>query len=245
MPNLQGRVALITGAGGGIGAATARRLAQLGASVALNGRRPAPLEALATQIRTAGGRCGVVVGDIAAEGAAGRVVQATVDQLGALDVLVNNAALYEPGPALQTSPGTWRKNLEVNVTAPFLLCCAAHDHLRAASGVIVNVLSNLAQRPVANTAAYSASKAALLSLTQALALEWARDGIRVVGVAAGIVDTPMHGDRTRLAQAGGLHPLGRVGQPEEVAEVIAFLAGAQSAWTTGAVWNVDGGIGLV
>ena len=110
--------------------------------------------------------------------------------------------------------------------------------------MIVNVLTTLAHRPVPGAGAYAASKAALLSLTRSWALEWASDGIRVVAIAPGVVDTPIH-DRENLEKMASAHPLGRVGRSEEVAAAAVFLAGEQSTWTTGCVLDVDGGIALV
>ncbi len=242
---MHGRVALITGAGSGVGAAAARAFAREGARVALAGRRREPLAAMAADIEQAGGRALAVGADITQQEDVARLVAACRDQLGGLDVLVNNAGLFQPAPAAACTLESWQEHLAVNSTGPFLLCREAYiDLKRSGHGVIVNVLTNLAQRPVAGTAAYSASKAALLSLTQCLALEWAKDGIRVVAVAPGVVDTPIHSDRGRLDAMAPMHPLGRVGRAEEVADAILFLASDRSGWTTGAVLNVDGGIGL-
>jgi len=159
-------------------------------------------------------------------------------------VLVNNAAHYVPAPAQDTRLEDWQQHFDTNVTAPFVLCAAARPSLIASgSGVVVNVLSTLASRPVAGTAAYSASKAALLSLTQTLALEWAADGVRVVAVSPGVVDTPVH-SRQHLEQLASAHPLGRVGNADEIAQAILFLASPASDWSTGTVLVVDGGISL-
>lgn len=236
------RVALITGGGTGIGAAIARRLSADGVAVALVGRRKEPLESTVEQIRESGGTASLHTADLATVDA-GELVQSVVDAHGRLDILVHNAATYAPAPARETVAASWDAHFAVNVTAPFRLSVAAHPHLEAARGVIVSILTNLALRPVANTAAYSASKAALASLTQTLALEWAPDGIRVVGVAAGVVDSGLHDDAVLEAMAGA-HPLGRVGRPEEVADAVAFLCDEGSSWTTGAILPVDGGLGL-
>ena len=132
----------------------------------------------------------------------------------------------------------------MNLAAPIWLCKAAYPWLRrSAAGVVVNCSSSLAQRPVAGVAAYNASKAALESLTRTLALEWAPDGIRVVAVSPGVVDTPIHGGAD-LQPLDAMHPLGRVGKAEEIAAAVLFLACDASAWTTGAILAVDGGIHL-
>jgi glucose 1-dehydrogenase len=241
MLTLQDRRALVTGGGTGIGAATARAAAREGAAVALVGRRTEPLESVVAEIEAAGGRAVALGADLSRPESCDWVVQRAAAALGGLDLLFNNAALFRPGAVSEAEPGDWDEHFAVNLRAPALLCRAAYPHLKEAGGVVVNNLSTLAQRPVAGVAAYSATKAALLSLTGTLALEWAADGIRVVAVSPGVVDTPIHspGNLERMAPA---HPLGRVGRPEEIAEAVVFLAGPRSAWTTGSVLTVDGGI---
>jgi len=243
MTTLHGRVALITGASRGIGRATARRLGREGASLILVGRRREALEPLRAELEAAGSNAWGLAFDLA-DGAEG-LVDAALELAGSLDILINNAGAYETGPVLECSDASLRRHFEVNVFSPLALCQSAHAALRAsAHPVIVNVLSTLAHRPVPGTAAYAASKAALLSLTRSLALEWAEDGIRVVGVSPGVVATELH-DRALLQAMAPQHPLGRVGEPEEIAEAILFLLSDASAWTTGSVLAVDGGIGLI
>ncbi len=237
------RVALITGGGTGIGAATARHLAADGVAVVLVGRRSVPLEELTEEVESTGGRAVAFVGDLSQEGTAAAAVAAAVERFGRLDHLVNNAAHYAPEDFLSEDEEGLRRHFEVNVFAPAALARAAHPHLRRSSGVVVNVLSTLAHRPAPGVSSYAASKAALLSLTRSWALEWAAEGIRSVAVAPGVVETPLH-RADQLQAMAPLHPLGRVGRPEEIAEVIGFLVSKASAWTTGAVWDVDGGIHL-
>jgi NAD(P)-dependent dehydrogenase (short-subunit alcohol dehydrogenase family) len=172
------------------------------------------------------------------------MVERTVETFGRLDLLVNNAAIYGASAQIEDDVDDWRRQLEVNLHAPWLLCRLAYPHLReSGSGVVVNVLSTLGHRAMAGLSAYCTSKAALDMLGRCLALEWAPDGIRVNSVSPGVVDTPIHepGAAASMAEA---HPLGRIGQPEEVARAIAFLASTNSAWTTGANLDVDGGIRL-
>lgn len=242
MAILHERIAMITGGGTGIGAAIARRAAAEGAAVFLVGRREKKLLAVAASIREEGGRAALLAADVAAPGAAARIVDSCVEKLGGLDVVFNNAAHYQPGASVEESDDEFRRHFEVNVEAPARLLRHAHAVLaRSAAPVVVNILTTLAHRPVAGVGAYAASKAALLSLTRSWALEWASDGIRVVGVAPGVVDTPIH-DEGSLAAMAPAHPLGRVGTADEVAAAAVFLAGDESAWTTGAVLDVDGGI---
>ena len=236
--------ALITGGGSGIGAATAKLLAQQGARVALVGRRATKLEEMRDEIVGEGGTAVVLPADLTEAKAAAEVVGAAAKALGGIDLLVNNAALYKAASVAKMPLSEWQIHFDLNLRAPFLLCQAAYPWLKdSGSGVVVNVLSTLAQRPMPGVAAYSASKAALLSLTQTLALEWAKDGIRSVAVSPGVVDTPIHGGRD-LSEMAAMHPLGRVGTAQEIAAAILFLASGASAWTTGSILTVDGGIHL-
>jgi meso-butanediol dehydrogenase/(S,S)-butanediol dehydrogenase/diacetyl reductase len=143
--------------------------------------------------------------------------------------------------------------LAANLTGPYLLTREALPHLRVTRGAIVNVSSTLGVRPIPGAAAYAASKAGLNMLTLSTAIEEAANGVRVNGVCPGVVDTPIHAARAGsgpeqhrqfLGQMGPAHPLGRVGSPEEIAALVLFLASAESAWTTGALVTIDGGISL-
>lgn len=209
----------------------------------LVGRREAPLREVAESIRAEGGRAESCPGDVVDPDCARRAAECAVDRFGGLDYLVNNAGYYVPAPFVEEEPASFRRHFEVNVEGAAHFARACHPLLAERGGVVVNVLSTVAHRPAPMVAAYAASKAALLSLTRSWALEWAKDGIRSVAVAPGVVDTPIH-DRQRLAEMGPVHPLGRVGRPEEIAAAIEFLLGSESAWTTGAILDVDGGISL-
>jgi NAD(P)-dependent dehydrogenase (short-subunit alcohol dehydrogenase family) len=235
------RVALVTGGGTGIGRATARELGEQGWSVAVSGRRE---DKLLEAIAPLAGEGLAVPGDVTVESDARAMVERTVETFGRLDLLVNNAAIYGASAQIEDDVDDWRRQLEVNLHAPWLLCRLAYPHLRdSGSGVVVNVLSTLGHRAMAGLSAYCTSKAALDMLGRCLALEWAPDGIRVNSVSPGVVDTPIHepGAAASMAEA---HPLGRIGRPEEVALAIAFLASTNSAWTTGTNLDVDGGIRL-
>ena len=240
------RVAIVTGASQGIGAATARALASDGCAVVLAARSIDRLGSVASEIVESGGAASAVPTDMAHPDEIDHLVSETVRRFGRLDVLVNNAAMM---PAATRSErmtlDTWSEAISVNLTGPWWLANRAHDAMVATGdgGVIVNVTSTAATYPSVGFAAYNASKAALSMLTRTLALEWARDRVRVVGVAPGKIDTPMVEPIVAYAERRGdpLNPLGRIGRPDEVASLIAYLAGDLAAYMTGSIITIDGG----
>ena len=234
-------VALITGAGGGIGAATARLLAESGWEVCGLDLTPPPSVALA------------LAGDVADEATWTRAAEAVQARFGRLDALVNNAAVQICGPLVETEPADFDRVLAVNVRGPYLACRALVGLLRVGGGAIVNVSSVHAVATSANIAAYAASKGALLAMTRALAIELAPDGIRVNALLPGAVDTPMlrsglgrgHMEagavQTQLDELGRRTVIGRVADPMELARAIRFLCTDESSFMTGAPLIVDGG----
>jgi NAD(P)-dependent dehydrogenase (short-subunit alcohol dehydrogenase family) len=241
--------AIITGAGSGIGAATARRLSADGFAIVLVGRDPQKLQNVGKNLVTP--HVTVAVDLNGPESPAKIAAAIDAQELGGqpLQALINNAAAFHRLSFAESNDAVWREQLETNVMAPVRLIRACLPRM-GESGVIINVSSTLGLRPIANTIAYSASKAALNNLTQGLALELA-PRIRVCGVCPGIVDTPIHpfhvdqagSERRRGAEAA--QPMKRMGTPEEIAAMVSFLAGQEATWVTGSLHVVDGGISLL
>jgi NAD(P)-dependent dehydrogenase (short-subunit alcohol dehydrogenase family) len=240
---LDDRVAIVTGSGSGIGAATARLLAERGLTVALVGRRRELLEEVAGEL---GDRALVIQDDLADEAAPSRIVAVVLERTGRLDVIVNNAAAYALKPFPEFGVDDFDRHVAVNVRAPYFLVQSALPALRRSPApVVVNVSSAAAVMYRPRQTVYGLAKAALEHMTKNLAAELARDGIRVVCVRPGPVNTPIHqavaDPAARLAALGRLVPLGRVGEPEEVAWWIAQLVDPRAEWVTGTVVSVDGG----
>jgi len=249
----KGRVAVVTGATSGIGRATAIRLAREGAAVALVGRRADRLQEVAGAIHAeSAGEVLPLCADVATEAGAERVIEEAVARFGGLDVLVNAAGILVAGTVENTSLGAWDETMNVNLRAVFHLMQLAVPHLVARRGNIVNVSSVTRLRSFPGVVAYSVSKAAVDQLTRCAALELAGKGVRVNAVNPGVVVTEAHlsGGMAKenyekfLEHSKTTHPLGRVAQPEEVAELIAFLASDRASWITGVTYSIDGGRAL-
>ncbi|QHJ01422.1 SDR family oxidoreductase [Xylophilus rhododendri] len=237
--SLQGRVAVVTGAARGIGRACVELLLARGAQVVASDRNPA--------VRLLEGpRVASFVGDVSLEQTAIDTMALALQRFGRLDVLVNNAGQTLNKPIGATSVQDWDLLMGVNARGCFLHCREALRHMRAPGGSIVNLASIVASVGMPDTAAYAASKGAIAQLTRVLAVEQGAAGIRANVVAPGVVETDILKDivddsRATLAGYGSVHPLGRVAQPHEIAEVVAFLASPASSFMTGAVVMVDGG----
>lgn len=245
MNQLVGRVALVTGGGTGIGAATARRLAEEGARVVICGRRAELLEAVVDKIRASGGEAHGVPTDLTDPGNVTALVEDTAARHGRLDVLVNNAVQMVIKPVLEMTLEEWRKNLGVGLEAVFVAVKAALPIMATARrGAIVNISSLAAHMSTAGLGGYSAAKAGLESFTRAAAIEAATDGVRVNSLCLGMIATEQGSgafDGEARTAMESIIPLGRFGRPEEIANCALFLASDQAAFVTGATLIADGG----
>jgi NAD(P)-dependent dehydrogenase (short-subunit alcohol dehydrogenase family) len=244
---LKDKVALITGAGTGIGQACAEAFVREGARVALMGRRLEPLQKLAKEL---GSAAVAVSGDVSKSADCERAIAETVSRFGMLDILVNNAGVLHVGTAESHTEAEFDETYNINVKGVWLMCKAAIPHLRrAGGGSIVNLSSVAGLMGIANRVAYGASKGAVTIMTKGMAADLAADGIRVNCICPGVVETDLVADvinkapnpelvrRARIA----LHPLGRFGEPQDVAGCAVYLASDESSWVTGAAFPIDGG----
>lgn len=245
--DLKGKVALVTGATSGIGKATALAFAESGARVAAVGRNDSALTELSDAIKAHGGEVRTICADVTTD--AELIVSKTIDGYGQVDILVNAAGHLSNGTIENTTFEAWDTMLNVNLRAVFGLMQLAVPFLEKTRGSVVNVSSVTGLRSFPGVLAYCVSKAGVDQLTRCAALELASKGVRVNAVNPGVVVTEIHKRagmseddyEAFLERSKGTHPLGRVGEPREVAELILFLASDHAAWITGATYSIDGG----
>jgi NAD(P)-dependent dehydrogenase (short-subunit alcohol dehydrogenase family) len=248
----QDKVVVVTGAGSGIGKATALAFGREGAKVVAADIATASAQATAEQIKAAGGQAEPLQVDVSVAADVERMVTTTVERLGRLDVLVNNAGVFFQLPVVQVPEEQWDWLMSINLRGVYLGCKhAVPQMIRQGKGVIVNTASIAGLRGFAGYGTYGAAKGGVVQLTKALAVEVARAGVRVNCVCPGIIETAMLDqgvaqlglDRTAFVQlAGAAHPMGRIGRPEEVAAAILFLASDDASFITGVALSVDGGL---
>ncbi len=244
-----GKIVLITGATSGIGRATAREFAQRGAAIAAIGRNEKALREVQSEIQGMGGNCFPVRADITNDEDLSLAVTKTVDHFGGIDVLVNAAGHISSGTIEDTDIQAWDAMMNINLKSVFKLTQVALPTIVERRGNIVNVSSVTGLRAFPGVLAYCVSKAGLDQLTRCAALELAAKGVRVNAVNPGVVVTDIHrrGGMTEkqyddfLERSKLTHPLGRVGEAREVAELICFLASDRASWITGATYSIDGG----
>lgn len=247
-----GKVAIVTGGSSGIGKETAKRLVAEGASVVLSGKDEARLHSAAKEIEAGADHVQVLAGDIAKPATGAALVERAERQFGGLDILVNNAGVFRPKPFIEVSEEEYDWFLDTILKGKFFVAQAAAKAMKKrGGGAIVHTGSMWGLQAIGATpsSAYSAANAGVHALVHNLALELAADKIRINAVAPGVVETPLYSTfltkeevQKTLPTFNAFHPLGRIGQPPDVAEAILFLASDQSSWITGTILPVDGGV---
>jgi NAD(P)-dependent dehydrogenase (short-subunit alcohol dehydrogenase family) len=248
MPRLHGKVCVITGAASGIGRATAERFAAEGARLVLADIQEAPLLALAETLRTSGTDVAAVIGDVSLVDDARAMIQAALDRFGTLDILVANAGIIPLGDILESDVAIWDQVMAVDGRGMWLTCKYAIEAMQETGGAIVCVSSISGVEGQRRQSTYGPAKFVASGITKHLAIEWADRGIRVNAVAPGTIRTERvkqlpdePGGPEYLAAIEAMHPMGRIGEPSEVAAAILFLASDDASFVTGVILPVDGG----
>jgi NAD(P)-dependent dehydrogenase (short-subunit alcohol dehydrogenase family) len=247
MRRLEGKVALVTGGNAGIGEAIAKTLAREGAGVVITGRRQDALDQVVREITQQKGRCIALAGSVTDDTHAREAVNLAIQQFGALDILVNNAGIGEFGRRIhEMDDDSWARVLDINVTGVFRMTRAAvAEMLKRSCGSIVNISSIASLVGIPLLPAYAASKGAIDALTRAMAIDYAKDGIRCNVVNPGLIATPMAApllaNPEKLNPILADYPIRRLGKPEEVAHMVLYLASDEASWVTGGSFTIDGG----
>jgi NAD(P)-dependent dehydrogenase (short-subunit alcohol dehydrogenase family) len=245
---LANKVALVTGGGSGIGRGCAVRFAEEGANVAVADLDRAKAEQVAEEVRRLSVHAQPIEADVASEADCARMVSETVAAFGKLDVLVANAGIARGGPFLELPEEDWSAVIRTNLTGVFLSCQAAARQMvsQGHGGRIITIASVAAERPGARMAPYHASKAGVAMLTKVMALELAEHKINVNAIGPGVIDTPLAAPLVEAIRVSGrdVAPLGRLGEPQDVADLALFLASEEAGYITGELIFVDGGLAL-
>ena len=248
MNRLEGKVAIVTGGNAGIGEAVAKRFAEEGAAVVITGRRQAELDRVMNGIRHNKGKGLAVAGSVTDERHVRDVTQRTLDSFGCIDILVNNAGIGDFGKRIhETDDATWATLLDVNLTGVFRMTRAVVPQmLKQGRGAIVNISSVASLVGIPGAPAYAASKGGVDALTRALAIDYAKDGLRCNIVNPGLIDTQVardvvNGDEQAYADIAKHVPIGRAGRPEEIASVVLWLCSPGASYVVGHALTVDGG----
>ncbi len=247
MTRLTGKIAIVTGGGRGLGRAMALALAGEGATVVVAGRVSGALQDVVRAIEALGSSASAIATDVTDESSVNVLVDDVVRRYGAIDILINNAGVIVRKPTLETTAAEWRHVLDVNLTGAYLCCVAAGRYMvPAKSGKIINLASTVGTRGRAEMAAYCASKAGIINLTRALAVEWAGAGVYVNAIAPGQFDTdmgaPILSSPSLRENTIARIPLHRIGRPDEIGPLVVFLASSDSDMVTGETIFIDAGV---
>lgn len=248
MSRLAGKVAVVTGGNAGIGEAIAQTFVREGAAVVITGRRQAELDRVVHEITRRNGKATAVAGSVTDDRHARAVVNEAIQRFGSLDILINNAGVGEFGRRLhELDDETWARVLDVNLTGVFRMTRAAvPEMLKQGRGSIVNISSIASLVGIPYLSAYAASKGALDALTRAIAIDYAKDGVRCNVVNPGLIATPMAAplmaNPEQLNPILDHYPIRRPGKPEEVADMVLYLASDEAMWVTGGTFTIDGGM---
>ena len=247
---LQNKVAIVTGGGGGIGEAIAMLFAREGASVTITGRRREKLDGVVEAIVKTGGHAMAAAGSVTVEADVQRTIEATVKRFGRIDILVNNAgSLFHVGPLHEITDSVWNETIDIFLNGTFRFTRAVIPQmLKQGGGSILNISTVVGLKALSTfpAHAYQAAKAGVIMLTKTTAISYAKEGIRCNCICPGGVDTPgvskWTSDPQMRAGFDAMHPVGRMGRPEEIARAAVYFASDEAVWTTGSVLPVDGGM---